>query len=84
MVNKQVQMKRFLLSILIAHASCIYSQEWKQMARDPQVNIFDVVKEAKTDHHTFEFFNCKFSYALLFFHRKVTFDAKIIDLLQFN
>jgi hypothetical protein len=46
-VNKQVQMKRFLLSILIAHASCIYSQEWKQMARDPQVNIFDVVKEAE-------------------------------------
>ena len=40
-------MKRFLLSILIAHASCIYSQEWKQMARDPQVNIFDVVKEAE-------------------------------------
>ena len=47
-------MKLALLSILFVHASYSYSQEWKQMARDPQINIYDVVIEAEAYFDTID------------------------------
>jgi len=47
-------MKLLLLSFFVGIGSFSFAQKWKQMAQDPQVNIYDVVAEAEAYFDTID------------------------------
>jgi hypothetical protein len=49
-------MKLLLFSFFIGIGTLAFSQKWKQMAQDPQVNIYDVVTEAEAYFDTIDIY----------------------------
>ena len=49
-------MKLLLLTLFVGLSSLVFSQKWKELAQDPQVNFYDVVAVAEAHFDTIDKF----------------------------